>query len=344
MKTDTRKKNSIALGLKTDAIETRYSFPWLFDLLAEEGVRHVQVGSFFEIYTLEDGWFENLKAEATQRGLILKSVFTAHRELGGFFYGDPFMERTARRGCERLLRAAALLGADYCGWNPGAIYRDRPDSKPAGLACFHRHLRELMRHAHSLGLKAITLEPMSCLAEPPSTPDEIRTMMETAAAYHCAHYDTTVPVYLCGDISHGVADRDRKVVHGNLELFEFSIPWMAEFHFKNTDAIFNSTFGFNKEERARGIVDLGEILRRIERSADRWPVDDIVGYLEISGPKIGRDYSDYRLGNELRASLRAIKNAFAEYGSGSAAASGPLLSLPSPPPALCPLPPVPYVA
>jgi ribulose-phosphate 3-epimerase len=304
------------LGIKTDPIETRYSFPWLFDLLADEGIRHVQIGSFFELYNLEPGWFEQVKREAAQRNLILKSLFTSHRELGGFFYGDPYMERAARLGCERFLQAAALLGVEYCGWNPGAIHRDHPDSKAAGLACFHRHLHELTHVAHSLGLKAIALEPMSCLAEPPSTPDEIRTMMETAAAHHRAHRNSTVPVYLCGDISHGVADANGKVIHGNMELFEFEIPWMAEFHFKNTDAIFNSTFGFNSDELKRGIVNLAEVRRVIERNATRWPVEDVVGYLEIGGPKIGRDYSDPQLGPQLRASLRALKETFKDFSLG----------------------------
>ncbi len=298
------------LGLKSDPIETRYSFPWLFDLLAEEGVRHVQVGSFFEIYSLDPEWFEALKEEARQRDLVLKSVFTSHRELGGFFYNDPYMEKAARAGCERLLEVAARLGVDYCGWNPGAVYRDRLDSKAAGLECFHRNLCGLMHRAHALGLKAITLEPMSCLAEPPSTPDEIRAMMTAAAAYHHENRATTVPVYLCGDISHGIADRDRKVIHGNLELFEYSIDWMAEFHFKNTDAIFNSTFGFSPEERRRGIVDLAQVRQIVEANSARWPVEHVIGYLEIGGPKIGRDYSDPELGTQLRESLRALKETF----------------------------------
>jgi len=302
---------TLNIGLKSDPIETRYSFPWLFDLLAEEGIRYVQIGSFFEIYTLEDGWFEELKAEAAKRGLILKSLFTAHRELGGFFCGDRYMERAARQGCERFLEVAARIGVDYCGWNAGAVYRDRPESKQAGLACFQRHLHELMHRAHSLGLKAITLESMSCLAEPPSTPEEIRTMMVAAATYHHEHLTSTVPVYLCGDISHGLADSEGNVVYSNLDIFEYSIPWMAEFHFKNTDSIFNSTFGFSPEERARGIVDLHKVRRIIERSADRWPVKEILGYLEISGPKIGRDYSDPLLAKQLRTSLRAIREVYA---------------------------------
>ena len=38
----------------------------------------------------------------------------------------------------------------------------------------------------------------------------------------------------------------------------------------------------------------------------------MVGYLEIGGPKIGRDYSDIKLEGQLRTSLRAIKEVFAE--------------------------------
>ena len=38
----------LQLGIKTDPIEYRYSYDWLFRLLAEEGIRQVQLGSFFE--------------------------------------------------------------------------------------------------------------------------------------------------------------------------------------------------------------------------------------------------------------------------------------------------------
>lgn len=298
------------LGIKTDPINTRYSFPWLFDLLAEEGIRHVQVGSFFEMYSLDPEWFGNLRREADQRGLILKSLFTAHRELGGFFYADPHMEKVARRMCERLLEVGSWLGVDYVGWNPGAIHRDRPASKHQGLETFHWHLEELMTLARQRGLQALCLEPMSCLAEPPSTPEEITAMMERAAAFHAAHTATTVPVYLCGDISHGVADRTGVVLHDNWSLFAHEAPWMAEFHFKNTDDRFNSTFGFSPAEKKKGIVDLPKFKALIDSLSGRFPVPEVVGYLEIGGPKIGRDYSDPLLGPVLRESLRAIREVF----------------------------------
>jgi ribulose-phosphate 3-epimerase len=301
---------NIQLGLKTDCIETRYSFDWLFDLLASEGIANVQLGSFFELYRLEDSYFTDLRAKAEARGLRIKSVFTAHRELGGFFVGDPRMERVARQGFERLIEVGALVGADYVGSNPGAVYRDQASYKEAGTACYLRHLQQLCRKAKALGIKALTMEPMSCLAEPPTTPDEMRYYIGTMNADHAAHPGETVPTYLCGDISHGLCDKDKRVVYSNLELFEAAIPMMSEFHFKNTDAIFSSTFGFKPEECARGIVDLAELKSLCERHAAEWPVTDVVGYLEIMGPKIGRDYSDCRLEDELRASLRAIKTTF----------------------------------
>lgn len=301
---------SIQLGLKTDAIETRYSFPWLFDLLAEEGIQNVQLGSFYELYVLEDSYFSDLRHEAESRGLRIKSVFTAHRELGGFFVGDPRMERAARKGFERLIEVAALVGADYVGSNPGAVYRDKAGLKDAGTATYLRHLKELSRRAKHLGLKALTMEPMSCLAEPPTTPEEMRHYIGEMQADHDAHPADTVPAYLCGDISHGLCDDKKNVIYSNINLFLAGLPMMAEFHFKNTDEIFSSTFGFNEEEQKRGIVNLVELRKLCDRHAAEWPVHDVVGYLEISGPKTGRDYTDPHLGKELRASLRAVKSAF----------------------------------
>ena len=301
----------IQLGLKTDCIETRYSFPWLFDLLAEEGIRNVQLGSFYELYALEDSYFTDLRAQAESRGLRIKSVFTAHRELGGFFVGDVRMERAARKGFDRLLEVGALVGADYVGSNPGAVYRDQPAAqKAAGTAIYLRHLKELSRRAKTLGLKGLSMEPMSCLAEPPTTPEEMRHYIGEMRADHAAHPGDTVPTYLCGDISHGLADVNKKIVHSNTELFSAGAPMMCEFHFKNTDAVFGSTFGFNPEEKKKGIVDLAAFKALCDAQDSVWPVDDVVGYLEIMGPKIGRDYSDPHLGAELRASLRAIKEVF----------------------------------
>ena len=297
----------IEIGIKTDAVQYRYSYSWLFDLMAELGLRHVQLGSFFELYSLEDDYFYQLRKEAEQRGLRIKSVFTAHRELGGFFVDDPYLEKVARQNYEKLIHVAALLGADYCGSNPGAVYRDRIDTKATGVACYLRHLKELSHYAQDKGLKALTVEPMSCHAEPPTTEEEIRYMMQEMQRYHAQSPDT-VPIYLCGDISHGYIDAQREAVHSNIELFAFGLPYMAEFHFKNTDRYYLKTFGFSDEEQADGIIDLAEI--KSISDAGEWPVEEVVGYLEIPGPKLGRDHTDRLLRSQLIDSVNNIRAVF----------------------------------
>jgi ribulose-phosphate 3-epimerase len=308
---------NLHLGIKSDPIEYRYSFDWLFSLMQRNGVRYLQLGSFFELYWLDNGFFENLRESAQTRDVEIKSCFTAHRELGGFFTGNPQLERVARCCFERYIEIGGILGADFVGSNPGAVYRDRLDYKATGIRIYLDHMKELMAHAKDCGLLGLTMEPMSCTAEPPSLPEEIDSMMEELASHHKSHPDSTVPVYICGDVSHGVADPAGRVVHDNMALFERQLPYLAEFHFKNTDEMFNSTFGFSDEERRRGIVDPERVVRLIDRHSDMIPVDELVGYLEIGGPKLGRDYSDPLLERMLTDSLAALAPALQTAGGGA---------------------------
>jgi ribulose-phosphate 3-epimerase len=303
---------TLKLGVKTDPIEYRYSFPWLFRLLAEEGIRHVQLGSFFEVYQLPDIFFRDLREQAEQHGIAICSLFTAHRELGGFFRDEAGFEQVARRNFERFIEVGALLGAASVGSNPGAVLRDRMETKPRGLACYLRHMKELMAFAHERGVRWLTIEPMSCLAEPPTLPDEIRAMAEELIAHHRDHPSTTSQVGYCVDIAHGYADADAKVVLDNIQLLETTIPYLYELHLKNTDALFNSTFGFSQAERERGIVEIGPILDDVRANAAVLPVSELVCYLEIGGPKLGRDYSDPKLEDALRASLQFLRPFFDE--------------------------------
>jgi len=298
------------LGIKSDPIEYRYSYEWLFELMQELGLRYVQIGSTFELYWVEDAWLADLRERAARWGVSIRSCFTSHRELGGFLSGEPALERVARRAYERYIHVASVLGADSLGGNPGSVPRDRMDAKPAGIAVYLRHMKELMSLARDKGLKALHLESMSCLAEPPSLPEETDGMLGELAAYHADHPDSTVPVRLCSDISHGYADTDGRVVHENWSRFEHEIPWMGEFHIKNTDAMFDATFGFSKAEQSRGIVDLSRFEELLEANRDRFPVEEIVGYLETGGPKLGRDYSDHRLGPMIRESIRSLRAHF----------------------------------
>lgn len=302
---------SFRLGVKTDPIEYRYSFPWLFRILADEGVRDVQLGSFFELYHLPDAYFLDLRAEAEAHGLRIRSLFTAHRELGGFFREERGWEQAGRRNFERFIEVGGLLGAEAVGSSPGSLARDRMEYKPEATRRFLQHMRELMHHAHRCGVGWVTMEPMSCLAEPPTLPDEMRDMCEPLAEYHAQHPDDTARIGLCVDIAHGYADEQARTVFDHLQLLEASVPWLYEVHLKNTDHQFGSTFGFSEADRARGIVDVAECRSRLEAAADRLPVPEVVGYLEMGGPKLGRDYSDGHLEDWLRASLRHLKRTWA---------------------------------
>lgn len=310
----------LLLGVKTDPVEYRYSYDWLFALLKKLSVRYVQLGSFFELYSLADEYFIDLRKTAESFGITIKSCFTSHRELGGFFSGNPYLEKAARKAYEKLIRAASILGADYAGSNPGSIYRDRMHLKDSGIRCYIGHMKELVMLAREKGLKALTLEPMSCSAEPPSTPEELDYILGEMADFYKCNPQSAVPLHVCGDVSHGLADSGGTVIHDNMDLFIHQIPHMAEFHFKNTDSLFNATFGFSPEEQARGKVDLKSLRTVIETQALRFPVRELVGYFETSGPKLGRDYADRNLEEMLTVSIVELKKAFSRTRDVSAPA------------------------
>ncbi|MCG3199592.1 MAG: hypothetical protein GHCLOJNM_04116 [bacterium] len=322
------------LGVKADPIEYRFSYDWLFRILAEERVRFVQLGTFFEIYQLPDAFFLELRSKADDFGLRISSIFTAHRELGGFFRTEPGFVEVARRNFERLIEVGRLVGADSVGSNPGAVPRDQMGLKARGTRCYIDHMKGLMRHAGNCGVSFLGIEPMSCLAEPPTLPEEMREMAEELLDYHRLNPDSTSRVGYCLDVAHGYANRERVIIHDNLALMLAALPYTHELHLKNTDSLFNSTFGFTAEQRARGIVDISAIRALLLEKASLIPVPDLIGYLEIGGPKTGRDYTDHLLEEELRESIRHLREAFVqgpECNSAPApwATPGPLTPLPT---------------
>jgi ribulose-phosphate 3-epimerase len=298
------------LGVKADPIEYRFSYEWFFRLLAEEGIHHVQLGTFFEIYQLPDVFFEELRRKAEDFDIRIASIFTAHRELGGFFRTEPGFVEVARGNFERLIEVGALVGASSVGSNPGAVLRDQMGLKDQGIQTYLHHMKELMKFACDKGVAVLGIEPMSCLAEPPTLPDEMRNMAEELLAYHHDNPDSTSRVGYCLDVAHGYADRGANIVFDNLELLDAALPYTTELHLKNTDSLFNSTFGFSEVERAKGIVDVAAIRDHLLAHSHRLPVRELIGYLEIGGPKTGRDYTDFRLEEQLRASLHYLNETF----------------------------------
>jgi len=300
------------LGVKTDPTQYRFSYQWLFGVLSEEGVSRVQLGTFFEIYQLPDDYFLRLRRQAEDAGIRIHSIFTAHRELGGFFIDEPGWEATARRNFERLIEVGSLVGAQSVGSNPGSVYRDRMDDKRRGLECYLRHMKELMEFAHEKGLSWLGIEPMSCQAEPPTLPDEIRRMGQQLAEHHARNPDRTAQAGYCTDIAHGYVDAEGTIRYDHVELLEATLPYLFEVHLKNTDAEYSSTFGFGPKDREAGIIEIEPVRRLLADEADKLPVDEIVGYLEIGGPKLGRDYSDVRLADQLRVSLAHLKETWTD--------------------------------
>lgn len=307
---------TLHLGVKSDPIESRYSFGWLFDIMKGCGVHRLQMGTSFPVFFAADEHFRGLRRSAEAKGIRITSMFTSHRELG-FANADPLLNDAVRRGWERVIHVAALIGAESVGSNACIVLRDQPETREPGLRTFAENMKDLLALARASGLKALTLEPMSSLYELPSTPEEVRSILEELGAWHGSHAEATVPLQLCGDISHGIADSEGRIVHDNWSLFEMQIPWMREFHFKNTDPIFNTTFGFGPGERKKGIVDLARFKGLIGANAGRFPCGELTGYLEIGGPKLGRDYSDRRLERMLVESLQALTAVFIEGESTS---------------------------
>lgn len=293
----------LELGIKSDPVEYRYSYDWLFRLMQKEGVRHLQLGSFFELYHLPDEWFIDLRRRAEDHGVSITSVFTAHRELGGFFRNDgPGWEAVALKNFRRLIETAGLMGARFVGSNPGAVLRDHMGSKKQGTEVYLRNFRELQRFAADQGIEWLTIEPMSCLAEPPTLPEEMEQFIQgTLSDRSAAHAG------YCMDISHGYADRNGNVIHDPMALLDSALEHTCEIHLKNTDALFHSTFGFGPDERKKGIVDVAAFRDLLLTAPDRIPTNPLIGYLEIGGPKLGRDYSDSALEKNLRESLAHLK-------------------------------------
>ena len=54
------------LGIKTDPIEYRYSYQWLFHIMNSHNIRHMQLGSFFEMYSVGDEYFHELREMTTE--------------------------------------------------------------------------------------------------------------------------------------------------------------------------------------------------------------------------------------------------------------------------------------
>jgi len=300
---------TLKIGVKSDPIERIHSFNWLFDLMVEEAIFNLQLGSFMELYFLSDNFFVKLRKKAEARNIKISSIFTSHRECG-FMYEDPEFIRITQRNYKRLIEIAEILGSPSVGSSIGGVLRDRLDYRKRGLDVYIEKIKEIMHYAKVHKLEWLTMEPMSCFAEPPCNSKELVKIASELMRYHKKYPEETVKFGLCADVSHGWANKRKEVIENNIDYFIAGIPYMYEFHFKNTDRIYYETFGFEPENIDRGIVDVSKIHEILLKHYAELPVAEIVGYLEIPGPKIGRDYTDSLLGRMIRESLRYLKKEF----------------------------------
>ncbi len=95
-----------------------------------------------------------------------------------------------------------------------------------------------------------------------------------------------------------------------MQILDASLPYLRELHLKNTDARFEEVLGFSPAEREKGIVEIQQVRDHLLANAPRLPTAKLIGYLEITGPKTGRDYSDWKLEEQLRGSLRYLRETF----------------------------------
>lgn len=314
-KLDREKDFIIELGVKSDPIQYRYSFDWLFNLMAEEEVYHLQLGTFTEFYSLPDAYFYRLKESALSKGIQISSIFTSHRELGGFLNPDKEFAEITKRNYQRMIEIAALLECPVVGSSMGSVYRDKIEYRPHGIQSFLNFIKDLMVFAKDHGLSWLTLEPMSCYAEPPCNSIELKKIADELMQHHLSQPEKTVRFGYCSDISHGWVNQKKIIIENNLHYFTSSFPYLYEFHFKNTDSIYNSTFGFESESLKHGIINVKQIYSILMENKNIIPVNKLIGYLEHPGPKFGRDYSDYLLERYLRESLQYLKKQWNEWSA-----------------------------
>jgi ribulose-phosphate 3-epimerase len=182
--------------------------------------------------------------------------------------------------------------------------------KTTGIKSYVAYMKRLMHYAHEYNVQILTIEPMSCLAEPQTLPSEILDIAQELRAYHDENPDSTAQIGYCFDVSHGYVDASRKPRWNSMELHKTAFPYTTEMHLKNTDKLSEATFAFCPRDRERGTIDIKRIRDFLLENPDQLPFTNLIGYLEIHGPKLGRDYSDSKLEEMLHASIQYLRETF----------------------------------
>ena len=60
------------IGIKSDPIQNRYSYEWLFGLMRELDINYLQLGGFHEMPLIDDGFYRNLRKQAEHHNIKIK--------------------------------------------------------------------------------------------------------------------------------------------------------------------------------------------------------------------------------------------------------------------------------
>ena len=127
-------------------------------------------GPVFPRYSVDDSYFHRLRASAEKRDILISSMFSSRASSWDSPTGDPRLEEVTRRGWERLIHVASLVGAQSVGSNAFVLMRDQPHMRETGVRTFLKNIKLLLPIARAAGLKALTTEPMSSIFELPVDP------------------------------------------------------------------------------------------------------------------------------------------------------------------------------
>ena len=97
----------VQLGVKSDPIESRYSFDWLFGLMREHGVHRLQYGSSTVTLLADDEYFKALRRTAERYDIRISSMFSSIRGV--------------RRVCKRRSPAAGGHAQAVGAHDPGRL-------------------------------------------------------------------------------------------------------------------------------------------------------------------------------------------------------------------------------
>ena len=139
---------TLHLGVKSDPIESRYSFDWLFDLMKGCGVHRLQMGTL--VPGLLRGGRSFPRTAALGGGTRDPDHQHVHIPPGARVrQRRSAARRCRRRGWERMIHVAALVGAECVGSNACVVLRDQP-ADPGARACgpSSQNMKELLGIAH----------------------------------------------------------------------------------------------------------------------------------------------------------------------------------------------------